>query len=114
MSVENPRFPHTCTITRKGETDPMSDEDAEGTVIYEGPCRGYEKNTTSIKGEVITTNRGLSLPVNRREWMERGMVPCEGDELSIDFGPYQEHGMLIDRMTANFHGSHFIWKHVKD
>lgn len=90
----------------------MEDE-GEMTVIYEGECRGYEKNTTSAEGEVITTNRGLSLPIAKDGWTEDS-VPREGDLIEIDYGSYREHGNIIDRAAANFHGTHIIWNHVKD
>lgn len=112
MSVNNPRFPHTCTITRSTSSDgPMKDE-GEVVTLYDGPCRAYEKNTTSVSGEVITTNRGLSLPLSRTEWSKEN-VPQEGDEVVVDYGPYTERGQIIDKMVANFHGTHLIWKHVK-
>lgn len=112
MPVSNPRFPHTCKITRKTNDDPMS-SDGEAEVIYEGVCRGYLKNTTSAEGEVITTNRGLSLPIAKGGWSE-DTVPQEGDEVEVGYGSYKEHGQIIDRMAANFHGTHLIWNHVKD
>lgn len=112
MSVNNPRFPHTCVITRATDSDdPMTDE-GEATVIYEGKCRSYSKNTTSVEGEVITNNRGLSLPLNKDEWCGRE-IPKEGDKIVIDFGPYTEHGQVIDKMVANFHGTHLVWRYVK-
>lgn len=109
MSVSNPRFPHTCKITRSTNDDPLADE-GEATVVYEGKCRGYEKNTTSIEGEVITSNRGLSLPYAKDDWSEDTM-PKIGDEVEVDYGAYKEHGQIIDRLVANFHGTHLIWKH---
>lgn len=111
MSVSNPRFPHTCKITRSGYSDPMS-SDGDVKVIYEGACRGYLKNTTSAEGEVITTNRGLSLPIAKDGWAE-DTVPQEGDEIEVDYGAYKERGQIIDRMVSNFHGTHLIWNHVK-
>jgi hypothetical protein len=89
----------------------MEDEGAD-KVIYEGECRGSDKNTTSMNGEVITTNRLLSLPKSLKEWTEDD-IPQEGDKLVINYGPYTETGEIIDRRPANFHGSHFIWRHVK-
>lgn len=87
-------------------------DDGEKITLYDGPCRAYEKNTTSTSGEVITTNRGLSLPLSRMDW-ETDNVPTEGDKVEVDFGPYKERGQIIDKMVANFHGTHLIWKHVK-
>lgn len=113
MPVKNPRFPHSCIITRKVESsDPMVDE-TDPMVIYNGACRAYEKNTTSVSGEVVTSNRGLSLPLNKDEWSS-DKVPSEGDELVVAYGPYSERGCVIDRMVASFHGTHLVWRHVKD
>lgn len=112
MSVNNPRFPHTCVITRAAVSDdPMNDE-GEAVVIYEGECRAYSKNTTSVEGEVITNNRGLSLPVSKDEW-SKDSIPMEGDKIEIDFGSYTEHGQVIDKIAANFHGTHLVWRYVK-
>ena len=61
MSVNNPRFPHKCQIIRPTKSDdPMSDEE-EGAVLYDGICRGFDKLTTSVSGEVISSYRGLAL-----------------------------------------------------
>ena len=107
MPVYNPRFPHTCKIIRKISDDPMSD------VLYNGSCRSYDKNTTTMSGEVITANKGLSLPKTLRDWT-RDRMPKEGDRVEVDFGPYTERGMVIDRAAANFGGTHLIWRNVKD
>ena len=40
-------------------------EDSQETVIYEGECRSYKINTTSDKGEVVSSERGLALPLNQ-------------------------------------------------
>lgn len=112
MPVDNPRFPHTCTITRAMPSDDPMEDEGTAKVLYDGPCRGYEKNTTSVSGEVITTNRGLSLPLSRTEWKSDN-VPQEGDEIVVDYGPYKERGQIIDKMVASFHGTHLIWRHVK-
>ena len=87
----------------------MSDEEDE-VVVYEGSCRAYDKNTTTSKGEVITTNRCLSLPVTREGWIERGVSLREGDVVVVDRGGYEEHGSIIDKNPGNFGGTHLIWK----
>ena len=139
MSIPaNPRFPHYCRITRvenkgpmedqKVEYDPMADEpddvqngepdgeqeEAEETLIYEGECRAYDKNTTSDKGEVITSYRGLSIPVTREGWTEIGVVPMEGDKVVVNRGGYEEYGLVIDKNPANFGGTHLIWKYGRN
>lgn len=86
----------------------------ETTVIYEGKCRGYEKNTTSDRGEVITSYRGLALPLTQDEWTELGMAPQEGDELVVDKGAFKEYGRVIDVNPANFHGTHLTWRYGRN
>lgn len=150
---KNPRFPHTCTITRYADTDPMEDqpdivdpivdddpmideepvyeevtedteqengenedtEEEEGvTVIYEGECRAYDKNTTSDKGDVITSYRGLALPLTRDDWEALGVVPQEGDRIVVDRGGYTEYGVVIDKNPGNFGGTHLVWKYGRN
>lgn len=112
MSVNNPRFPHTCIITRKGATDPMSDEDVEGSVIYTGVCRSYEKHVTSVSGEVITSYRGLALPLKQDEWTS-DTIPQEGDRIVVNKISFTEYGMVEDRLPGNL-GTHLLWKYVRN
>jgi hypothetical protein len=107
---DNPRFPHHCTITRAVAEDPMVDE-SETTIIYEGECRAYDKNTTSDKGEVLNSFRGLALPVDREGWIALGVVPREGDEVTVDRGTHKEIGRVVDVNPANFRGTHLVWKY---
>ncbi len=107
---DNPRFPHHCTITRAVAEDPMVDE-SETTIIYEGECRAYDKNTTTDKGDVITSYRGLALPVDKSGWGSMGVVPKEGDSIVVDRGGYKEYGRVIDKNPANFRGTHLVWKY---
>jgi len=141
---DNPRFPHTCRIIRYAETepmddqplfDPMQDEDpmadeesvesqgsgenadkTEGAeiVIYEGECRAYDKHTTSDKGEIITSYRGLALPVTRDGWQEWGSVPLAGDRVVVNRGSHEEYGSVIDSNPGNFGGTHLIWKYGRN
>ena len=136
---QNPRFPHTCIITRYADTAPMEDqpdivdddpmtdtepvaeevtestEQGDGaTVIYEGKCRSYDKNTTSDKGDVITSYRGLALPLTRDDWEALGVVPQEGDRIVVDRGGNIEYGSVIDKNPGNFGGTHLIWKYGRN
>ena len=110
MPVSNPRFPHTCRIVRVIYDDPSVDE-GEESVIYEGECRDYEKNTVSDKGEIINSYRGLALPIDRDGWIALGTVPQEGDEVVVDRGSHIERGRVVDVNPANFGGTHLIWKY---
>lgn len=107
---KNERFPHQCRIVRPYDEDPMQDEDGE-LVVYEGKCRAYDKNTTSDKGEVLNSQRGLALPIDREGWIELGVVPREGDKVSVDRGTHKEIGRVIDVNAANFRGTHLVWKY---
>lgn len=140
MSVVNPRFPHTCKIWRVSTASPLvdepidydpladeeepsepesgqeleEDEDVSVNVIYEGECRAYSKNTTSDRGEVITSYRGLALPVTQDEWTELGVVPQEGDLMWVQRGGYREYGNVIDKLPANFGGTHLTWRYGRE
>lgn len=110
---QNPRFPHTCVITRPQDDDPMVDE-TEEVVIYEGKCRAYDKNTTSDKGDVLNSQRGLALPLDREGWIALGTVPREGDKVMVDRGTHKEFGRVIDVNAANFRGTHIIWRYDRN
>lgn len=94
-----------------------SDENSQTTVIYEGVCRSYKINTTSDKGEVITSERGLALPLNQDGWDELGVVPKEGDEIVVVHGTtHKEYGRVIDKNVANasFAGTHLTWRYGRN
>ena len=142
MKIENPRYPHTCRILRYAQTDPMEDQPTEldddpmadeeettdgeesgdpasdipesVTVIYEGECRAYDKHTTSDRGEVVTSYRGLALPFTREDWEKLGVVPQEGDKVIINRGGYEEYGQVVDKNPSNFGGTHLIWKYGRN
>lgn len=104
-----------------GSSSSSSSSSSEGefdeTVIYEGECRSYEKNTTSDKGEVISSQRGLSLPLNQDGWDALGVVPMEGDEVVVVHGTtHKEYGRVIDKnvATASFAGTHLIWRYGRN
>ena len=99
-----------------------SDEDSQETpyeepqteLVYEGECRVYDKHTTSDKGEVITSFRGLSVPMTRTDWQESGIVPRAGDKITVDRGGYSEYGYVIDVNPANFGGTHIVWRYGRN
>ena len=99
----------------EAEKDPV--EESQITVIYEGECRSYKINTTSDKGEVITSQRGLALPLNQDGWDELGAVPMEGDEVIVSHGEsFKEYGRVVDKnmATASFAGTHLVWRFVRN
>ena len=89
-------------------------DDGQSTIIYEGECRSYAKNTTSDKGEVIVSYRGLALPLTQDDWDALGFAPQEGDEIAVNIGAYIEYGRVIDREPANFGGTHLTWKYGRN
>lgn len=111
MPVSNPRYPHTCKITRIDADNPRSDSD-EGIVIYEGICRSFDVQTTSDKGEVVTSNRKLALPQKQDEWTEE-TIPQEGDVIVVQKFGFTEQGIVIDRMPTNL-GTHILWKYGRN
>lgn len=89
-------------------------DDGQSVVIYEGVCRSYAKNTTSDKGEVIVSYRGLALPLTQDDWDALGFAPQEGDEIAVNRGAYIEYGRVIDLEPANFGGTHLTWKYGRN
>lgn len=109
----NPRFPHSCVITRRvDDDDPMTD-DTSVTTIYDGACRSFDFQTTNEKGDVLTSTRKLSLPVKQSEWDEEHPIPEEGDEIVVNKGSFQEYGIVIDRMPGNL-GTHLLWRYGRN
>lgn len=103
--------------TEEADTDEDTVEGTQVTVIYEGECRSYKVNTTSDKGEVITSYRGLALPLNQDGWDELGVSPREGDEIIVVHGKTaREYGRVIDKSiaTASFAGTHLVWKYGRN
>lgn len=131
----NPRFPHRCVIYRSTVKDPMedtlengfnnamNDEDnlfgEEGTEetqtkreIYSGKCRSYNRETVADNGDVVTSYRGLALPIKQDEWDEE-TIPIEGDEIVVERKGYKECGVVVDKTPGNF-GTHLIWKYARN
>ena len=99
----------------RGETSSeVQKESPEKQIIYQGECRAYDKNTVSDKGEVITSYRGLAIPVTREGWVKLGVCPVEGDSIVVDRGASKEYGTVIDKNPGNFGGTHLIWRYGRD
>lgn len=97
-----------------GEEITESQTKAEKIVIYDGECRAYDKHTTSDRGDVITSYRGLAIPMTRKDWEEFGVVPMEGDEIRVDRGGYHEYGRVVDKNPGNFGGTHLVWRYGRN
>lgn len=107
----------TSSSSEETETQEEPVEGTQTTVIYEGECRSYKINTTSDKGEVITSQRGLALPLNQDGWDALGLVPMEGDEIVVVHGTtFKEYGRVIDKnvATASFAGTHLVWRYGRN
>lgn len=105
------------SIAEDTETEENTEEGSKTTVIYEGECRSYKVNTTSDRGEVVTSQRGLALPLNQDGWDELGVVPREGDAIVVIHGKtHEEYGRIVDKNVANasFSGTHLIWKYGRN
>jgi len=102
------------------EENPTQEENvstSQTIVIYEGECRSYKINTTSDKGEVVTSQRGLALPLNQDAWDALGIVPQEGDEIVVEHGTtFKEYGRVVDKniATASFAGTHLVWRYGRN
>lgn len=111
--LNNPRFPHSCVISRRvDDDDPMTDDGAVET-IYSGICRSFDFHTTTDAGDVLTSTRKLSLPVRQDEWDEEHPIPQEGDSIVVDKGSYLEYGIVVDRMPGNL-GTHILWRYGRN
>ena len=94
------------------ESPKTSDEKKKYTVIYEGICRGYNRDTTSDNGDVNTSYRMLALPLKQDEWTDE-TIPREGDRIELHRFGYTEYGQVIDRRPSNL-GTHLLWKYVRN
>nr|DAV38593.1 MAG TPA: hypothetical protein [Caudoviricetes sp.] len=106
----NPRYPHKVVITRPGESDPFSEDEAAPMLIYEGVCRSYQKEYVSSTGYVMVSKRVLALPVSLTEWMD---VPKEKDNVVVDYGCYKEQGIVIDKQPNNL-GTDIYWEYGRN
>ena len=136
--VKNPRYSHTCVIYRSCVTGPMEDSEPLSTndpmeddfgsgettgeesvqekpknkVIYKGKCRSYNRDTVSDNGDVISSYRGLALPVEQDEWTE-DTIPLEGDSIIVYRKGFKECGVVTDKRPGNL-GTHLIWKYARN
>lgn len=136
--VKNPRYNHRCVIYRSLVSDPMEDSESlsindpmsddfgsgETTtedsaeeapkvkIIYQGKCRSYNRDTVSDNGDVITSYRGLALPVEQDAWTEE-TIPAEGDSVIVYRKGYKEYGTVTDKRPGNL-GTHLIWKYARN
>lgn len=105
--MNNPRFPHHCTVTR---TTDVRGGSSSGEVLYDGTCRSYGRLSTSTSGDVITSVRVIAIPVNRDGWT---VTPDTGDTLEVTILDRKEYGTVVDSQPNNF-GTDLIWEYVRN
>jgi len=139
--ANNRRYPHTCTITRYDNNDPMADQavtiddpmfdeliddlngdsgsdssNAENTgvvTVYDGECRSEAKLTTTDAGDVLASTRRLSIPLTLDDWEKMEYKPKEADRVDVWKGDsYHEYGLIIDVMLGQL-GTTILFKYVK-
>lgn len=96
-------------------SDPQEEtptEEKKYKVLYEGVCRGFNRDTTSDNGDVNTSYRTLALPLKQDEWTDEN-IPREGDRIELYRFGYTEYGEVIDRRPSNL-GTHLLWKYVRN
>lgn len=109
--VNNPRFPHTVTITRGGTFDPFgTSESPDYTVVYEGECRSYQQEYVKTSGTVAQSVRCLAIPIAYGEWEN---IPLENDIVVVDLSSHTETGRVIDKQPNNF-GTDIYWAYERN
>ncbi|MDY2642233.1 MAG: hypothetical protein SOW01_07650 [Mediterranea sp.] len=114
--MNNPRFPHSCKITRAVNDNPLEDEFSNGAVlsktVYDGECRAFNRDTVSDNGDVVTSYRKLALPLKQDEWTEENVVKA-GDRVEVQKFGFIERGVVVDIYPTNL-GTHIIWKYARN
>lgn len=92
-AINNPRYPHTIKIVRKGLPEDEFDETVTEEVLYEGKGRGYTDTTTTGEGKVDENKRKVSIPVRFDEWDK---AVLDGDTIEVTKGNVKETGLVKD------------------
>ena len=91
--INNPRYPHTIRIVRKGMPEDEFGDSVTETVLYEGIGRGYTDTTTTGEGKVDENKRKVSIPVR----FDRGeQAVLDGDTIEVTKGRVKETGLVKD------------------
>ena len=97
--IENPEFPHSCTIRRVARVSPFSNE-KEHENIYAGPCRReasknirtFSKGTSTV-GQQISVDYRVCVP---------GIVKIRvGDIVTVDFGLDTDKDAIISQTNPS-------------
>lgn len=97
--IENPRYPHTVTITRLNVSEnPFDEEGDETVVLYSGPGRSYTDTTVTGDGKVDTNRRKAVIPIRFDMWAEPIL---DGDMIRSEIGSIVEEGVVSDMEADN-------------
>lgn len=123
--IDNPRYPHTITITRKKDlsdsVNPFTraEEGEENIIIYCGPGRAYTDTTTDGDKNVDRNKRKASIPVRFDKWGTTGQAdeykpwPMDGDTIETRKGNVYEKGRVKDFEPDNDR-SIVYWEFVRN
>lgn len=109
-AINNPRFPHVITITRRTYTDDPFSDTYQDEVLYHGKGRSYTDTTTTGDAQVIANRRKISIPVRFDAW--EGPVMA-GDLVDIQMGAIHEYGLVTDFEPDN-NRSVIYWDYTRD
>jgi len=91
--MSNPRFPHTCTITR--QSGDFQDGDVTSTLLYSGSCR---KELNKFDNQHSTNS------ANTAQWMLSVPIQIKilfGDIVTVDDGIADIKGIVSDWEVTN-------------
>jgi hypothetical protein len=131
MSIDNPRFPHTLTLTRVSvvssgddpfvdnpvEDDPFAEEvatpvvaepeggkdESETTIetLYEGECRSYRNVVTKTRDGVLVSDYVIAMPR-----VDFAILPM--DKVVVVANNRTMEGVVVDSQTTNL-GTNIWW-----
>ena len=106
--IENPRYPHTVTITRlKVSDNPFDEGGDESVVLYSGVGRSYTDTTVNGDGKVDTNRRKAVIPIRFDMWAEPIL---DGDMVRAEIGSIVEEGVVTD-FEADNQRTMIYWKY---
>lgn len=83
MAIENPRYPHTCVVTRQTLGGTNSKPTATPSSILSSECRFYPDNAGGEKGGVKIADYKVSLPALSVALKIDDNITCTDDIRSI-------------------------------
>lgn len=93
--INNPRFPHTVTITRTtGSFDPFTGVLQNEEEVFKGEGRYYKSTTTREKAGVLVSDYEASIPQLKVDIIA-------GDKILVEHRTGVIEGVIIDCYTGN-------------